>query len=185
MKPTLLVVDIQNDYFQGGKMELVDMESAAGNAKELISLFRKNCWEVVFIQHLAVKPTASFFIHGTYGAEIHESIHPIEVETVIIKNYPNSFRDTNLHQHLQTSQVTDLVICGAMTHMCIDTTTRAAADLGYSCTLISDACATRDLVFNNQKVTAANVQLSYMAALDGTFATVISTKQFLDLNSQA
>ncbi len=71
--------------------------------------------------------------------------------------------------------VTELVICGAMTHMCIDTTTRAASDLGYSCTLISDGCATRNLVFNEQKVKAADVQLAYLAALNGSFAHVIST----------
>jgi nicotinamidase-related amidase len=63
--------------------------------------------------------------------------------------------------------------------MCIDTTTRAAADMGYSCTLISDACATRDLVFNDKKAKAADVQVAYMAALDGTFAQVISADQFL------
>jgi len=134
---------------------------------------------IVFIQHLATKPNASFFIPGTSGAEIHLSICPLENETVIIKNFPNSFRNTNLHQHLQTLDSTDLVICGAMSHMCIDTTTRAATDLGYLCTLISDACATRDLVFNDQKVKAADVQNAYMAALNGTFAQVISTEQFL------
>jgi len=178
MKPTLLVIDIQNDYFPEGKMELSEMDSAAGNAKNLISFFRKNNWEVVFIQHLAIKPTASFFIPGTFGAEIHESVRPLENETVIVKNYPNSFRNTNLHQHLQMAQAFDLVICGAMTHMCVDTTTRAAADLGYSCTLISDACATRDLTFNDQQVSAVDVQIAYLAAIDGTFANVISTDQF-------
>lgn len=179
MKPILLIIDIQNDYFEGGKMELVNMNEATGNAKKLLSYFRINNLPIIFIQHLAIKPNASFFIPGTSGAEIHESICPLANETVIIKNFPNSFRDTNLHQYLQTLGSTDLLICGAMSHMCIDTTTRAAADLGYSCTLISDACATRDLVFNNRKVMAADVQTAYMAALNGTFAQVISSDQFL------
>ena len=179
MQPTLLIIDIQNDYFEGGKMELVNMDKATENAEKLLSYFRKNDLPIVFIQHLAIKPNASFFIPGTFGAEIHESIRPVANETVIIKNLPNSFRNTNLHQHLQSLGSTDLVICGSMSHMCIDTTTRAAADLDYSCTLISDACATRDLVFNDQKVLAADVQTAYMAALNGTFAQVISTEQLL------
>ena len=179
MRPTLLIIDIQNDYFKGGKMELVKMEAATKNAEKILFYFRKNNLPIVFIQHLATKPNASFFIPGTSGAEIHESIRPLGNETVIVKNFPNSFRETNLHQHLQTLDSTDLVICGAMSHMCIDTTTRAAADMGYSCTLISDACATRDLVFNDQKAKAADVQVAYMAALDGTFAQVISADQFL------
>ena len=179
MRPTLLIIDIQNDYFEGGKMELVKMEAATKNAEKILFYFRKNNLPIVFIQHLATKPNASFFIAGTSGAEIHESIRPQGNEIVIIKNFPNSFRDTNLQKHLQTLDSTDLVICGAMSHMCIDTTTRAAADLDYSCRLISDACATRDLVFNDRKIKAADVQVAYMAALSGTFAKVFSTEQFL------
>jgi len=181
MKPTLLLVDIQNDYFPGGKMELEDMQLAAQQAQKLLSYFRNQKWPVIFIQHLAIKPHASFFIPGTPGTDIHDSIRPTENETVITKNFPNSFRDTCLHTHLQALMVTELVICGAMTHMCIDTTTRAASDLGYSCTLISDGCATRNLVFNEQKVKAADVQLAYLAALNGSFAHVISTQQFINM----
>jgi nicotinamidase-related amidase len=183
MNPTLLLIDIQNDYFAGGKMELVNMDEAAMNAQKLLSYFRVNNLPIVFIQHLATKPNASFFIPDSSGAEIHHSIRPLENETVIIKNYPNSFRNTNLHQYLQALNSKYLVICGAMSHMCIDTTTRAATDLGFSCALISDACATRDLAFNDQKVKAADVQIAYMAALDGTFAQVIPTTQFLETTS--
>lgn len=179
MNPTLLLIDFQNDYFEGGKMELVEMEAATQNAKRILSYFRMNNLPIIFIQHLVTKPNASFFIPDTSGAEIHESIRPLENETVIIKNFPNSFRNTNLHQHLQSFNSTYLVICGAMSHMCIDTTTRAASDLGYSCTLIFDACATRDLVFNDQNVKASDVQIAYVAALNGTFAQVISVDQFL------
>ena len=183
MNPTLLIIDIQNDYFPGGKMELSEMEAASDNAEKLLSYFRRNNLSIVFIQHLATKPNASFFIPDTSGAEIHHSIQPLVSETVIIKNFPNSFRNTNLHQHLQSIDSKDLVICGAMSHMCIDTTTRAATDLGYSCTVISDACATRDLVYNDQKVKTVDVQIAFMAALNGTFAQVISTGQFLDSTS--
>lgn len=180
MKPTLLLIDIQNDYFPGGNMELAGMNQAADNAQKLLSHFRNNNWPVIFIQHLAVKPNASFFIPGTRGAEIHESVCPLPNETLITKNFPNSFRNTSLLSHLQALNTSDLVICGAMSHMCIDTTTRAAADLGYSCTLISDACSTRDLVFDDQKVKAADVQVAYLAALNGTFAEVVPTLSFLN-----
>lgn len=180
MKPTLLLIDIQNDYFPGGKMELSGMDQACLNAKKLLSYFRENKLPVVFIQHIATKPNASFFLPETFGAEIHNSILPLNNETVIIKHFPNSFRETNLHQYLQSQQLTNLVICGAMSHMCVDTTTRAAADLGYTSTVIADACATRDLTFEERKVIAADVQIAYMAALNGTFAQVISTDNFLN-----
>ena len=180
MKTALLVIDIQNDYFPGGKMELAEMSYAAENSKRIISHFRKNNWPVIFIKHLAVKPTAAFFIPDSAGAEIHESVRPLDTETVIIKNFPNSFRNTSLHQKLQFMQVSDLVICGAMTHMCVDTTTRAANDLGYLCTIITDACAARDLTFNGQVVCASEVQLAYMAAINGSFGMVISTNEYIE-----
>lgn len=99
-------------------MELFEMDSAAGNAKNLISFFRKITGRLCLFSIWQQNRQQTFFISGTSGAEIHESIHPLENEAVIIKNHPNSFRNTNLHQHLQKSQVSDLVICGAMSHMC-------------------------------------------------------------------
>ena len=181
MKPTLLIVDVQNDYFQGGEMELFKMEAAGKNIEALLSYFRANNYPVVFIQHLATKPNAAFFIPGTIGAEIHQSIFPLKDEAVFIKHYPNSFRETGLNEYLRKLNLNELIICGAMSHMCIDTTTRAAFDLGFSCTVIADACATRDLVFDQQKIDATSVHLAYMAALNSTFAKVIGTHQFLEL----
>ena len=180
MKPALLVIDIQNDYFPGGKMELFEMEIATAKASTLISQFRKNNWPVIFIQHLTIKPQATFFIPGTDGVEIHQSVKPIQSEKIIIKNYPNSFRNTELQEYLKTQNLNELVICGAMSHMCVDTTVRAATDLGYVCTLIADACATRDLIFNDQRVTAQDVQVAFMAALKGTFAKVLNLEDFIE-----
>jgi nicotinamidase-related amidase len=178
----LLVIDVQNDYFPGGQMELVNMAEATRNIKKLISFFRETRHPVIFIQHLAVKLDASFFLPETKGAEIHESIKPLQTEPVIVKNFPNSFKNTSLQNYLQEIQITKLVICGAMSHMCIDTTTRVAADMDYSCTLVDDACATRDLSFNNQIIKASDVHLAYMAALNGTFARVCNTDQFINSN---
>ena len=175
----LLLIDIQNDYFPGGKMELVNMDSAAVNAALLLSLFRNRKWPVVHVQHLATKPNASFFIPGSSGAEIHTSVFPMKKEPIIQKNFPNSFRQTNLLELLRARPWNDLVICGAMSHMCIDTTARAASDLGFKVTLIHDACATRDLAFNGQTVEASQVHAAYMAALNGSFAHVISASEYL------
>lgn len=175
----LLLVDIQNDYFPGGKMELHQMEATSENAAQLLSFFRKKNWPIVHIQHISVKEGASFFIPDSIGAKIHSSVLPLQDESIVQKNFPNSFRQTNLLEILKTKEIDELVICGAMSHLCIDTTTRAACDLGYPVTLIHDACATRDLTFNGQVVEAQKVQTAYMAALSGSFAKVITTSEFL------
>jgi nicotinamidase-related amidase len=114
---------------------------------------------------------------NTKGVQIHEGVTPVEGETVFQKNYPNSFRETRLLEHLREHQVSQLVIAGMMTHMCIDTTTRAAADLGFQCVLAHDACATRALSFGGATVSAANVQTAFLAALGGLFAKVLSVEE--------
>ena len=181
MKTALLIIDIQNDYFEGGTMTLTGSDTASMNAGRVLDRFRTNNMPVVHIQHIATKPTATFFLPGTFGAEIHKNVTPLVQEKVIIKHYPNSFRDTGLHEYLQSLDITDLVICGMMTHMCVDATTRAANDAGYTCTMIGDACATKDLELNGQKVKAKDVQLSFLAALDYFYSTVLTTEQYLNL----
>ncbi len=173
MTTALLIIDIQNDYFPGGTMELVGPGAAAAKGATLLAAFRKKSLPVVHMQHIATRPGATFFRPGTPGAEIHESVRPAPGETVFRKNFPNSFRETPLLEHLRGAGISNLVIAGMMTHMCVDTTTRAAADLGFACSLAHDACATKALAFNGVEVTAGNVQVSYMAGLNGLFAKVL------------
>lgn len=179
MKEALILIDIQNDYFLGGKMELTGMEDAAKKAADLLKAFRTAGKPVFFIRHLSTRPGAAFFMPGTSGADIYPGIQPLPEETVIEKNFPNSFFKTELLSRLKEADVTDLVICGAMSHMCIDTTVRAAKELGFTPTLIADACATRDLKFGDQVLLACNVHAAFMAALDGMFATVTTTEKYL------
>ncbi len=177
MTQALLLVDLQNDYFPGGAMELVGSLEAGIRAGALLQAFRRARRPVVHIQHLAARPGATFFLPGTLGAEIHASAAPLPGEALFQKHFPNSFRETPLQSHLQGLGVTQVVIAGMMTHMCIDTTVRAAFDLGFQCQLAGDACATRDLTWQGQVVPAAQVQMAFLAALDGTFATVLSGKE--------
>lgn len=171
MNPALLIVDIQNDYFPGGAMELAGSEEAAGNAAKVLREFRRRGWPIIHVQHVSVQPGATFFLPNTPGLEIHASVAPREGETVFQKHYPNCFRETPLLDHLRNQDIRQLVVVGMMTHMCVDTTVRAAFDLGLECTLIQDACATRVLSFSGVTVAAEQVQASYLAAL-GTFASL-------------
>ena len=128
----LLIIDIQNDYFEDGANPLKGSYEASLNAKEILGLFRKMTLPVIHIQHLSTREGSTFFIPNTFGSELHANVSPIQNEKVITKNFPNSFRDTELYNYLQSNKVTDLVICGMMTHMCVDATTRAAKDFGFN-----------------------------------------------------
>jgi len=179
MTTGLILVDIQNDYFPNGKMELIGAEKAGAKAKELLSLFRQKKWPTFHIQHIAAYEGATFFLPDTDGAKLHQSIKPLTGETVIQKHFPNSFRDTDLRKALKDAGVEQVVLCGAMSHMCIDATTRAAADLGYGCVVVHDACATRNLEFGGRTIAAKDVHAAFMAALSAGYAEVISCDPFI------
>jgi nicotinamidase-related amidase len=178
----LLLIDIQNDYFPGGAMELAGSFSAGEQASKLLQYFRRNSLPVIHIQHISTRQGAKFFIPDTKGVEIHQCVMPLEGEPVFQKNYPNSFRDTPLLEHLRKLNIDQLVIAGMMTHMCIDSTVRAAFDIGFQCILVGDACATKSLLFNGATVSADSVHTAYLAALHGLFAKVVSSEEIFHLS---
>lgn len=179
-KRALVLVDIQNDYFEGGKMPLYKSEEAAQNAALLLRYFRKNNLDIVHIQHLNAK-SGSFFIEGTNGVEIHSSVKPLDEEIIVQKRFPNSFKETGLLERLRELQVEQLIVCGIMTHICIDATVRAAKDLDFEVTLLEDACTTKDLCYKDSVISALDVHYSYVASLSGIYAEVLSTKDFLKI----
>jgi nicotinamidase-related amidase len=173
----LVIIDIQNDYFPGGKMELEGADAAAANAARAVERFRQRNLPIVHVRHLSVRPGATFFIPGTSGAEIHERVRPREGERVIEKNFPNSFRATELDKALKDAGAKEVVVAGMMTHMCVDASVRQAADLGYKVTLLGDACATRAQSYGGESVPARQVHAAFLAALNGFYAKVIPTDE--------
>jgi nicotinamidase-related amidase len=179
MKSALILIDIQNDYFPGGAMELAGMTQAASQAQELLAASRRARRPIFHVQHLALGPGAAFFRPETAGVEIHESVRPLPGEALVRKHYPNAFRDTGLLEVLQAAGVGEVIIAGAMSHMCIDASTRAAFDYGLRCTVIHDACASRDVVFEGRTIPAEQVHGAFMAALGMRYAQVLALKDFL------
>ena len=180
MSKALLIIDIQNDYFVNGAMELVGSLEASENAKLVLTKFRNEKLPIVHIQHLSVAPDSVFFLPETKGQEIHENVKPLDGEKLITKYYPNSFRETELLEHLKSQNITELIIVGMMTHMCVDATVRAAKDLDFECTVIGDASASRDLEINGETVKAADAHHAFLSALSFFYADVKNTKNFLN-----
>ncbi len=172
MKEALLIIDVQNDYFPGGTNELHNPYEAEARISELIADSRECGRPVIYIQHIN-PPDDYFFLEGTHGAEISDRIRPGDGDKVIVKHFPNSFLETELDDHLRSLGVDTLIVCGMMTHMCVDTTVRAAMDHGYQVKLVADACATMDLEINGETIPAETVQKAFIASLEGVFATVI------------
>jgi nicotinamidase-related amidase len=177
MKHALILVDIQQDYFPNGRMEVAGAVEAGRMAKRLLEYFRQKNLPIIHIQHIAARPNATFLLPNTDGIDFHDHVKPLPNEAVIKKHFPNSFRDTDLEEHLRSQGIEDLVICGMMSHMCIDATTRAAFDKGYTCMVAHDACATRNMIFNGLDIAAPYVHGAYMAALGAVYAKVLTTDE--------
>lgn len=164
----LLIIDIQNFYFPNGALPLFEPEKAAENASKLLTTFRDNNMLVIHVRHNAKS-----------GAEIHKLVAPIEGEKIISKDKANSFVGTDLLDYLHANKIENLVICGMQTHMCLEAATRAASDYGFNCTVIEDACTTRDLKFGETVVKSKDVHYSTLSTLKGTYAEIKTTEEFI------
>jgi nicotinamidase-related amidase len=138
-KQALILIDIQNDYFPQGKWPLAGVEAAADKAQQVLHAFRQAGDAVIHVRHEFTSADAPFFTPGSEGAHIHAKVQNENDEPVVLKHFVNAFRQTNLRELLERHSITDLVVVGSMSHMCIDAVVRAAADYGYNVTVIHDA----------------------------------------------
>lgn len=166
-KTALLLIDIQYFYFEGGSSALENPLPASLNAAKLLSRFRGKENLVVHIKH-GEGPQS----------EIHENVKPLAGEKVIVKHEVNSFLNTDLLEYLRENQVDSMVLCGMQTHMCLEAATRAAADYGFSCIVIGDACATKDLKYGDKTIKAEDVHYSTLATFR-PYAKVMDTETYL------
>lgn len=167
-RTALLIIDVQDFYFPGGSAPLAEPELAARNAGRVLQEFRKAGDLVIHVGHRVPQ-----------GGEFHTEVMPVAGEKIFHKDEVNSFHGTDLLGYLQQQKVTHLVILGMQTHMCLEGAVRAASDYGFDCTVIADACATRDLKMGLEPVPARQVHLSTLATLRGTYAKVIDTNAWL------
>lgn len=178
-RPVLLVIDIQNFYFAGGRIPLVGSVEASLKAKSLIETFRTRKLPIIHIQHMP--EGIERFEPGVTDPQyaIHPNVAPIAGEPVLVKHFANSFRETRLAAVLKESNIKTLVVAGMQTHMCVEAAVRAGADLGFDVVLVEDACATRDLKFRDTTVPAASVHAAVLAALSGSYARVVTVADIL------
>jgi nicotinamidase-related amidase len=174
MARALVIIDIQRDYFPGGAFPLVEPEAAAAKAAAVLERFRDAGEPIVHVQHVSNEPDATFMVPGTDGVEIHEAVAPDEGETVIKKGEPNGFVGTALERELRGHGVEELVVAGMMSSMCVDATVRAAVDLGFTATVVHDACAAPDLEFAGDAIPGKTVHGAFMAALGNGYATLVA-----------
>jgi nicotinamidase-related amidase len=174
----LLLIDIQNFYFQGGSVPLKNSGLASQKAKTILAFFRQKGLPVIHVKHMPRKKTeAGEQTHSNW--RIHKDVFPVAGEKVIVKHQVNCFLDTGLLSTLERNRIQKLVVCGMQTHMCLEAGVRAASDYGFLVTVIQDACASRDLVFKGVSIPARLVHASTLATLESAYAKVLTAGDFL------
>lgn len=166
-RSALLIIDIQDFYFRGGRSALAEPEKAAGNAARLLDRFRGKNLLVVHVRH-----------DSEPGGKINDIVKPLEGEKIVSKSEVNCFKGTGLSEFLKSGEIDTLVICGMQTHMCVEAAVRAGGDLGYKCILIHDACATKDLKYGDRIIKSEDVHYSTLSTLR-SYCVVESTDDFL------
>jgi len=167
-RSALLLIDIQDFYFPGGRVPLVEPEKAAQNAARLLEHFRKEELPVIHVRH-----------NSEPGGMIHKIVEPLPGEMIFSKDAVNCFVNTDLLDSLRSNRIDTLVICGMQTHMCVEAATRAASDYGFKCILVHDACTTRDLKYGERLIKAEDVHYSTLVTLKN-YATVVSASEYLN-----
>lgn len=178
----LIIIDIQNMYFEEGSYKLFKAEEASSKAAQILKYFRSKNLPVIFIKHLfkVDKITQQELMRK---CEIHKNVMPLENEIIIEKNYPSSFLNTNLKEILDDIKAKKLIVVGMMSHMCIDTTVRAAQNYGYDVTVLEDACTTKNLNTKDGDIHAEVVHNVFMASLKGTFAQVMTVDEYISTDN--
>lgn len=168
---TLVLIDCQNTYTEG-VMALDGVAAALDEVAALLDRARTAGIPIVHVQH-DDGPGSLYDVNGHSGA-IVAAVAPRDGEPVVVKNYPNSFVDTEFDQRLKAVGATNLVLTGFMTHMCVNSTARGAFNLGYAPTVVASATATRALPgVDGATVPADALQSASLAALKDLFAVVV------------
>jgi len=176
---TLVLIDIQNEYFDG-PLKLDGAKAAAKAAAKLLHRARKLGTPVVHVRHRG-RAGGAFDLHDKRG-QIHDAVEPKKDETVVDKGLPNAFARTTLRAALEAAGNRPIIVAGFMTHMCVSATVRAALDRGVLATVAMDATATRDLPdpAGGEDLPAEAVQRAALAAIADRFAAVVTSDDIPD-----
>jgi len=173
---TLVIIDAQKEYLSG-PLALTGMAEAVANIQQLLAAARAAGRPIVHVHHLGT--VGGLFDPQGERGEFIPGLEPLSDETLIGKLLPSAFHGTPLEKRLQDLGSLDLIVCGFMSHSSVSTTVRAAKNLGFRCTLVEDACATRDLPYKGGVLTAEQVQQTEMAIMADNFATLAQTRDLI------
>jgi nicotinamidase-related amidase/phenylpyruvate tautomerase PptA (4-oxalocrotonate tautomerase family) len=176
---TLLLIDFQHEYLDG-RLPLPDIAQVTQAAARLVQAAEARGMHIIHIHHEATQADAPLFAPGSPAARALCALPVAPHHHHLVKRWPSSFKATGLIDLLASSGAKSVLLAGAMTHNCIDSTAREAMHLGLAVAIASDACATRDLPgIDGHVIPAEHVHICSLSALADRHADVFTTDQIL------
>ena len=178
MDTALLVIDVQVAFDENERLgRRRNNPAAVTQIAALLAAFRQHGAPIFHIQHASLEPDSPFRAERP-GFAIKAEARPLGGEPVIVKHVNSSFIGTDLKDRLDAARIRRLVICGATTNHCVETTTRMSGNFGYDTWLIRDATWTFDRVGPDGEVhRAEDVHAMTLANLHGEFARIATTAE--------
>jgi nicotinamidase-related amidase len=180
-KRALIVIDVQNEYFDGGALPITDpspTQSLANIGRAMDKATERGVPTVV-VRHTEQDADAGMFREGSETWRLRREVDERPRDHLVEKSLPGSFTDTTLADILASSDVDTVSIVGYMTHMCVDTTAREAAHRGFSVEILSDATGTLALENRGGVATGEELHRSTLVAQGQFFADIVSTDEWL------
>ena len=162
-KPALLLIDLQNDYFPGGKFALWNTDAVLDAVEQTIKKANEAGVPVIHIQHIADSALgiAPFFNEGTEGSNIHSKVLAAAPDApVVVKAYADSFHETTLQTVLEDLGVDTLWVAGMMTQNCVTHTAISKSAEKYDVSILVDLCTTVDEMIHNIALHAVSTRVA-------------------------
>jgi nicotinamidase-related amidase len=172
--PALIVIDVQrafDEWEAAGQRR--NNRDAVTHIAQLLAAFRASRAPIFHIRHEGTAPGSSFR-SGSSGYEVKDEAKEMDGEPVIVKRVNSAFIGTDLESRLRAAAIQTVVICGATTNHCVETTTRMAGNLGFGTCLVRDAIWTFDRVGpDGDTHSAEEIHAMTLANLHGEFARIV------------
>ncbi|EKQ56728.1 MULTISPECIES: cysteine hydrolase family protein [unclassified Clostridium] len=180
MKKALLVIDVQNEYFNG-KLKVTYPQNSLDNILRVMDYAKENNIIIILVQHTGID--GETFIKNSKGWDIHADVLKKDYNYIIEKTKPSSFYNTDLEDILKRENIEGVIISGYMTQMCCDTTARDAFHKGYAVEFLSDATGTIDVSNKIGTISSKDLHNATLIAQSLRFSNVLSTKELIEKNN--
>ena len=177
-KAALLPIDVQQafDDPSWGRRNNPDMEA---HGLALLAAWRRAGRRVFNVKHNSTEPGSSLR-PGAPGNAFKPGFAPAPGEALVEKTVNAAFIGTSLEDDLRAAGVDQIVVFGITTDMCVSTTARVGANLGFKVLVVGDACATFDQrTPDGDLLTAEALQLAHLTTLNSEFARVVKTDEVI------